>query len=141
MPCWVPFTIATKGKTAGGPMGKNCFNNALCPVLFGSLWTDCYELQMNIVHFLCTRRDTGEKLKVTIDRTLSLSFQGKEVQSRGFSHCGRKPSAIQMLLFREGEKENVKGGIIWISYISRTTIFGELNFLLPIFIFEKHIKK
>lgn len=66
---------------------------------------------MNFVHFfLCTRRDTKEKLKITTDRTLSLPFQGKEVQSCGFSHCRRKPSAIQMLLLREGENENAKWG-------------------------------
>lgn len=115
MPCWVPSIIATKGKTAGGPKGKNCFNSALCPVLSGSapLWTEYYELQMNFVcFFLCTRRDNREKLKVTSDRTLSLSFQGKEVQSHGFSHCGRKQSAIQMLLFREGENENAKVGMM-----------------------------
>lgn len=141
--CWAPSSIATKGKTAGGPMGKNCFNSALCPILFGlaPLWTECYELQINFVHFSCTRRDTREKLKVTSDRTLSLSFQGKEVQSREFSHCGRKPSAIQMLLFRERENENAKVGMMWISYISRTTIFGELNLLLPLFTFKKHIKE
>lgn len=76
MPCWVPSIIATKGRTARGPMGKNCFNSALCPVPLGSaqLWKDCYELQINFVHFfLYTRRDTREKLKVTIDRTFSLS--------------------------------------------------------------------
>lgn len=108
MPCWVPSIIATKGRTARGPVRKNCFNSALCPVLLGSapLWNDWYELQINFVHFLYTRRDTREKLKVTTDRTLSLSFQGKEVQSHGFSHFGRKPSAIQMLLFREGKSED-----------------------------------
>lgn len=46
-----------------------------------------------------------------------------------------------MLLFREGENENAKVGMVWIPYISKTTIFGELNLLLPIFIYsEKHIK-
>lgn len=124
-------------------MGKNCFNSAWCPGLFGSapLWTECYELQMNFVHFLCTRRENREKLKVTVDRTLSLSFQGKEVQSRGLSPCGRKPSAIQMLLFRKGENENAKVGMMWILYISRTIIFGEQNLALSIFTFEKHIKE
>lgn len=46
-----------------------------------------------------------------------------------------------MLLFREGENENAKVGMMWISYISGTTIFGELNLLLPIFTFKKNIKE
>lgn len=46
-----------------------------------------------------------------------------------------------MLLFREGKNENTKVRMMWIPYISRTTIFGELNLLLPIFTLEKHIKR
>lgn len=65
---------------------------------------------MNFVcFFLCSRRDTKEKLKITIDRTLSLPYQWKELQSHGFSHCRSKPSAVQMLLFREGENESQSG--------------------------------